>query len=72
MIAAHLVAQKTGSADLLASANSAYVHGMGVILLVCGAAALVAALLAAVFLPATPKTEATATTPDMAPEPADA
>ncbi|MCW8377731.1 DHA2 family efflux MFS transporter permease subunit [Streptomyces justiciae] len=72
VIAAHLVAQKTGSADLLASADSAYVHGMSVILLVCGAAALVAALLAAAFLPGTPKTEETATTPDMAPEPADA
>jgi len=72
VIAAHLVARETGSADLLASANSAYVHGMGVILLVCGAAALVAALLAAAFLPATPKTEETATTPDMAAEPADA
>ncbi|MFD5792898.1 MFS transporter, partial [Streptomyces diastatochromogenes] len=51
---AHLIAQKTGSAHLAASANSAYVHGMGVVLLVCGVAALVSALLAAAFLPNTP------------------
>ncbi|PWI17722.1 MFS transporter [Streptomyces sp. Act143] len=72
VVAAHLVAAKTGSADLLASANSAYVHGMGVILMVCGAAALVAALLAAAFLPGPGKTDETAGTPDMAPQPADA
>jgi hypothetical protein len=35
----------------VATANSAYVHGMGVAMLVCGVAALVAALLAAAFLP---------------------
>ncbi|MGH1551818.1 MFS transporter [Streptomyces sp. L7] len=40
--------------DLIASANSACVHGMGLVLLVCGAAALVTALLAAAFLPNTP------------------
>ncbi len=50
MVAAHLVAERTGAADLVASANSAYVHGMGVVLLVCAVASLVAALLAAVFL----------------------
>ncbi|WP_329335332.1 MFS transporter [Streptomyces sp. NBC_00663] len=72
VIAAHLVAQRTGSGDLLASANSAYVHGMGVVLLVCGAAALVAALLAAAFLPGTRRPDEAAGTPDMAPEPADA
>ncbi|MDV9174569.1 hypothetical protein R6V09_31225, partial [Streptomyces sp. W16] len=54
VVAAHIVAQKTGSADLISSANSAYVHGMGLVLLVCGAAALVTALLAAAFLPNTP------------------
>jgi hypothetical protein len=49
-----MVAQKTGSADLVASANSAYVHGMGLVLIVCGVAALVTALLSAAFLPNTP------------------
>jgi EmrB/QacA subfamily drug resistance transporter len=53
VVAAHIVAGKAGSAHLAASADSAYVHGMGVVLLVCGAAALVAALLAAAFLPRT-------------------
>ncbi|MGW0418834.1 DHA2 family efflux MFS transporter permease subunit [Streptomyces sp. NPDC003015] len=72
VVAAHMVAQHTGSADLLASANSAYVHGMDVVLLVCGIAALVAALLAAAFLPGTPRPTDTPTTPDMAAEEADA
>ncbi|MBO4258906.1 DHA2 family efflux MFS transporter permease subunit [Streptomyces griseorubiginosus] len=53
VVAAHIVAEKAHSAHLAASANSAYVHGMGLVLLVCGAAALVSALLAAVFLPPT-------------------
>jgi hypothetical protein len=51
VVAAHVVADRAGTADLVASANSAYVHGMGVTMLVCGVAALVAALLAAAFLP---------------------
>lgn len=34
VVAAHLVAERTGSAELAASADSAYVHGMGVALLV--------------------------------------
>ncbi|MER6288109.1 MFS transporter [Streptomyces sviceus] len=72
VVAAHQVAQRTGSADLLASANSAYVHGMGVVLLVCGIAALVAALLAAAFLPGTPRATETPTDPDMAAEEAHA
>ncbi|MER6162902.1 MFS transporter [Streptomyces sp. NPDC001868] len=50
VVAAHLIAERTGTADLLTSANASYVHGMGVVLLVCGAAALVAALPAAAFL----------------------
>ncbi|GHI05336.1 hypothetical protein Scel_36570 [Streptomyces cellostaticus] len=57
VVAAHLVAEKAGpgeAARLAASANGAYVHGMGVILLVCGIAALVSALLAAAFLPNSP------------------
>ena len=51
VVAAHLIAEKAHSAHLAASANSAYVHGMTLVLLVCGAAALVSALLAAAFLP---------------------
>ncbi|MEW2130533.1 MFS transporter [Streptomyces sp. NPDC005435] len=51
VVAAHLIGEKLGSAPLVASADSAYVHGMSVVLLVCGIAALVAALLAAAFLP---------------------
>ncbi|WLW52580.1 DHA2 family efflux MFS transporter permease subunit [Streptomyces sp. YU58] len=72
VVAAHLVAARTGSAELAASANSAYVHGMGVVLLVCGIAALVAALLAAAFLPGTPRPTGTSTTPDLAGAEADA
>ncbi|MFF7334657.1 DHA2 family efflux MFS transporter permease subunit [Streptomyces sp. NPDC008150] len=51
VVAAHLVADRTGSARLAASANAAYVHGMGLVLLVCGIAALVTALLVAALLP---------------------
>ncbi|MER5754921.1 DHA2 family efflux MFS transporter permease subunit [Streptomyces sp. NPDC002088] len=54
VVAAHLIAEKAGSAHLAASANGAYVHGMTLILLVCGASALVSALLAAAFLPGVP------------------
>jgi hypothetical protein len=54
VVAAHLVAAKAGSARLAASADDAYVHGMGLVLLVCGVAALLAALPAAAFLPGTP------------------
>ncbi|GAA4069348.1 DHA2 family efflux MFS transporter permease subunit [Streptomyces shaanxiensis] len=74
VVAAHLVAERAGAgraAELAASANSAYVHGMGVVLLVCGIAALVAALLAAAFLPGTPGAPSPET-PDMAAERADA
>ncbi|MER5937606.1 DHA2 family efflux MFS transporter permease subunit [Streptomyces sp. NPDC001928] len=71
VVAAHIVAERAGSAELAASANSAYVHGMGVALLVCGIAALAAALLAAAFLPGTPDAEQPGT-PDMAAERADA
>lgn len=53
VVAAHLIAERTGSARLAASADSAYVHGMALTLLVCGIAALVSALLAAAFLPGT-------------------
>ncbi|MEV5435634.1 MFS transporter [Streptomyces sp. NPDC052682] len=54
VVAAHLVAEQAGSARLAASANAAYVHGMVLVLLVCGVAALLSALLAVAFLPGTP------------------
>jgi hypothetical protein len=76
VVAAHLVAERAGTADLLTSANSSYVHGMGVILLVCGGAALVATLLAAAFLPSAPSGrsigKARGTGPDLATSKADA
>jgi EmrB/QacA subfamily drug resistance transporter len=71
VVAAHLVAERAGSAELAASANSAYVHGMGVVLLVCGIAALVSALMAAGFLPGTPAAREPES-PDMAAAGADA
>ncbi|MBN0045333.1 DHA2 family efflux MFS transporter permease subunit [Streptomyces actuosus] len=72
VVAAHIVAGKAHSAHLAASANGAYVHGMGVVLLVCGIAALVAALLAGALLPGTRAAEAAKGTPDMAAPAADA
>ncbi|MGP3954159.1 DHA2 family efflux MFS transporter permease subunit [Streptomyces sp. 7N604] len=57
VVAAHLVAERLGSRALAASADSAFVHGMDLVLLVCGVAALAAALLAAALLP-NPRTEA--------------
>ncbi|MFR9795281.1 MFS transporter [Streptomyces sp. MS06] len=53
VVAAHRVAGETGSARLAVSADGAYLHGMTVVLLVCGVAALIAAVLAAAFLPGT-------------------
>ncbi|MCX4764653.1 DHA2 family efflux MFS transporter permease subunit [Streptomyces sp. NBC_01275] len=70
VVAAHLIAEKAGSARLAASADSAYVHGMGLVLLVCGVAALVSALLAAAFLPGTRQDEGVDS--DVAPAKADA
>ncbi|QOV35956.1 DHA2 family efflux MFS transporter permease subunit [Streptomyces ferrugineus] len=74
VVAAHIVAGEAGpgrAAELVASANGAYVHGMGVVLLACGIAALVSALLAAAFLPSAPAEEEPEA-PDMAAEQADA
>ncbi|MGW6524347.1 MFS transporter, partial [Streptomyces sp. NPDC054962] len=51
--AAQVIAEKGHLTDLAASADSAYVHGMSLVLLVCGIAALASALLAAAFLPGT-------------------
>ncbi|MFG2127946.1 MFS transporter [Streptomyces sp. NPDC048751] len=66
VVAAHLIAEKAHAAHLAASANSAYVHGMNVVLLVCGIAALVSALLAAAFLPrATAERRVESAAPDM-------
>ncbi|MFE6625263.1 DHA2 family efflux MFS transporter permease subunit [Streptomyces sp. NPDC057740] len=72
VVAAHLVAERAGAPELVTSANNAYVHGMGVVLLVCGTAALVSALLAAAFLPSTPPGSPEPEAPDMAAEGADA
>ncbi|MFF3936321.1 DHA2 family efflux MFS transporter permease subunit [Streptomyces phaeofaciens] len=73
VVAAHLIAERAGSAHLAASANGAYVHGMTLALLVCAVAALVAALLAAALLPGTPGARrAGSPGPDMAAAPADA
>jgi hypothetical protein len=54
VVAADAVAAHTDSAHLAAFANSAYLHGMTVVLPACGIASLVAALLAALLLPNTP------------------
>ncbi|MFF5538392.1 MFS transporter [Streptomyces cinerochromogenes] len=74
VVAAHLVAARTGSAHLAASADASYVHGMTLVLLVCAVASLVAALLAALLLPNAPtarRTEREETRP-VAPTTADA
>jgi EmrB/QacA subfamily drug resistance transporter len=73
VVAAHLVGAKLHSARLVASADDAYVHGMGVVLLVSGIAALLSALLAAAFLPkGTPGRSARGSGPDVVPVPEDA
>ncbi|MFG2278955.1 DHA2 family efflux MFS transporter permease subunit [Streptomyces asoensis] len=54
VVAAQVIAGKAHLGDLAASADAAYVHGMDLVLLVCGIAALVSALLAAAFLPTAP------------------
>lgn len=73
VVAAHVIAEKTGSAHLAASADAAYVHGMTLALLVCGIAALVSALLAAAFLPGTAAARgAGSPRPAVAPHKADA
>jgi EmrB/QacA subfamily drug resistance transporter len=63
--AAHAVATALHDPALLASANAAYVHGMDIALLACGAASVVAAVLVAVFLP-NPRSAPAA--PDEAPD----
>ncbi|NGO43631.1 MFS transporter [Streptomyces ureilyticus] len=48
---AHAVAERLGLPGLARSADAAYVDGMGTVLVVCGMAALVTALLTAALLP---------------------
>jgi Na+/melibiose symporter-like transporter len=51
VVGAHVVAAQLGDRALAASANASYIHGMNLVLLVSGIAALVTALLAATLLP---------------------
>ncbi|MFW6725288.1 MFS transporter [Streptomyces sp. MAR4 CNY-716] len=51
VVAAHAVAERLGVPGLAESAESAYVHGMDLVLLVCGIAALLTAVATAVRLP---------------------
>lgn len=53
VVTAHQVAAQVHDPGLARSANAAFVHGMDVVLLVCGVAAIAAAALAAVYLPET-------------------
>ncbi|WP_327289023.1 MFS transporter [Streptomyces sp. NBC_01198] len=77
VVGAHAVAAGLGDRALAASADSAYLHGMNLTLVVCGAASLVTALLLAAFLP-NPRpgrpapAEAAPTAETMAARPADA
>ncbi|MFJ9583096.1 hypothetical protein [Streptomyces acidicola] len=48
---AHTVAERLGLPALARSADSAYMDGMSTVLVICGIATLVAALLTAVLLP---------------------
>ncbi|MFD7002428.1 MFS transporter [Streptomyces mirabilis] len=73
VVGAHVVAAQLGDRALAASANSSYIHGMDLALLVSGIAALVTALLAAALLQnPEPATNTPDTDPDMAVTPADA
>ncbi|MGH4033887.1 MFS transporter [Actinomycetota bacterium Odt1-20B] len=71
VVGAHLVAGRLGNDALAASADSAYIHGMTVALVVIGVAALVTALLAAALLPKdTAGEQDTAAAPGDGPDPA--
>ncbi|MFF4556698.1 MFS transporter [Streptomyces sp. NPDC001422] len=73
VVGAHVVAARLGDHALAASADAAYIHGMDLVLLVSGVAALVTALLAAALLPgARPSVPAPKEDTTMAPAPADA
>ncbi|MET8832173.1 MFS transporter [Streptomyces sp. NPDC004610] len=56
VVAAHVVAEQSHMTALAADANEAYVSGMSVVLLVCGIAAFVTALMTAALLPPAPGT----------------
>jgi len=73
VVGAHVVAARLGDRALAASADASYIHGMNLVLLVSGIAALVTALLAAALLPGA-KAEDPAPEEDtaMAPAPLDA
>ncbi|MFF7196735.1 MFS transporter [Streptomyces sp. NPDC008079] len=51
VVGAHAVAASLGDRALATAADAAYLHGMSVVLTVCGVASLVAAALVAAFLP---------------------
>ncbi|MEU6170958.1 MFS transporter [Streptantibioticus parmotrematis] len=70
VVAAHTVAATLHDPRLAASANAAYVHGMDVVLLLCGVTAVVAAVLVALRLPDSRTAQAPAAA--VAPAPADA
>ncbi|MET7602399.1 MFS transporter [Streptomyces avermitilis] len=76
VVGAHVIAAQLGDRALTASANAAYLHGMDLVLLISGIAALVTALLAAALLPKpeTSTAPAPASKEDtaVAPAPADA
>ncbi|KPI06083.1 drug resistance transporter, EmrB/QacA subfamily [Actinobacteria bacterium OK074] len=73
VVGAHVVAARLGDQALAASADRAYMHGMSLVLLVCGVASLITSLLAAALLPSA-KHAATAppAAPDLAASPENA
>ncbi|THA32297.1 DHA2 family efflux MFS transporter permease subunit [Streptomyces sp. A1277] len=70
VVAAHAVAARLGARHLADSADAAYVHGMGLVLLVIAATSLVSALFVGAFLTAAPRERTPS--PDVAAAPADA
>ncbi|MGW3038957.1 MFS transporter [Kitasatospora sp. NPDC001159] len=66
VVAADAVARATGRSALSASAHAAYVHGMGVVLLVAGLVAVVSAVLVAARMPADRAGDQTADAPEPA------
>ncbi|MEU6989662.1 MFS transporter [Streptomyces sp. NPDC046465] len=70
VVAAHTVAERLGAPALTDSADAAYLHGMGLVLLISATAALLTALLVAALLPK--PAEERVGTPDVGGPPADA
>ena len=62
---ADAVARQLHDAGLTASAHEAFVHGMNLVLMACGAMSLVAAVLAALFLPGRSATATAVAVPDV-------